>query len=174
MAFVANHTHNLLPAIEYNITDSLSAILLCYTSPLLRRASSLDLFLLCPCCRPQCMPGTWQGRVQRIKAQKAQKRVYDKRSRELNLKAGERVLVYMPKEKASKAYKFAHPFHGSFRVRRGYCVAFDGARRCPTEVQEGASWPSPERERTQTHAQDQTKILYFLYLKRKKFPHQEC
>ena len=117
------------------------------------------------------MPGTWQGRVQRIKAQKAQKRVYDKRSRELNLKAGERVLFYMPKEKASKAYKFAHPFHGSFRVRRGYRVAFDGARRCPTEVQEGASWPSPERERTQTHAQDQAKILHFLYLKRKKFPH---
>ena len=26
------------------------------------------------------------------------------------------MFVYMPKEKASKAYKFARPFHGPFRV----------------------------------------------------------
>ena len=95
------------------------------------------------------------------KAQKAQKRVYDKRSRELNLKAGERVFVYMPKEKASKAYKFARPFHGPFRVMdvletgvivqpvdrpqdKGIRVAFDRVRRCPTGVPEGVSW-SPKR-----------------------------
>lgn len=46
------------------------------------------------------------------KAQKAQKRVHDRKSRELNLKIGERVFIYMPKEKACKAYKFARPLHG--------------------------------------------------------------
>ena len=100
------------------------------------------------------------------KAQKAQKRVYDKRSRELNLKAGERVFVYMPKEKASKAYKFARPFHGPFRVMDvletgvivqpvdrpqdgSIRVAFDRVRRCPTRVPEGVSWPPkrPSRKR---------------------------
>ena len=29
---------------------------------------------------------------------------------------GERVFVYMPKEKANKDYKFARPFHGPFEV----------------------------------------------------------
>ena len=50
------------------------------------------------------------------KSQKAQKRSYDRKAKEPAFKQGERVFVYMPKEKASKAYKFARPFYGPYRV----------------------------------------------------------
>ena len=73
------------------------------------------------------------------------------------------MFVYMPKEKASKAYKFARPFHGPFRVmdvlETGVIVqpvdrpqdgdirvSFDRVRRCPIGVLEGVSWP-PSRKR---------------------------
>ena len=62
------------------------------------------------------------------------------------------MFVYMPKEKASKAYKFAHPFHGPFCAMdgvviqpvdrpqdEGICLAFNRVRRCPTGVPEGVS-----------------------------------
>ena len=65
----------------------------------------------------------------------------------------------MPKEKATKAYKFARPFHGPFRVvevldagvvvrpvdpLRGESirVAVNQVRRCPEAVPEGESWPA--------------------------------
>ena len=50
------------------------------------------------------------------KAQKAQKKAHDRKSRGSDFKVGERVFVYMPKDKANKAYKFARLFHGPFRV----------------------------------------------------------
>ena len=91
--------------------------------------------------------------------QKAQKKQYDKNTKEPDLKVGERVFVYMPKEKATKAYKFARPFHGPFRVVevldagvvvrlvdpwRGESirVAVNRVRRCPEAVPEGESWPA--------------------------------
>ena len=56
------------------------------------------------------------ARHQVKKAQKAQKKAYDRRSRDVQFGVGERVFVYMPQDKATKAYKFARPFHGPFRV----------------------------------------------------------
>ena len=93
------------------------------------------------------------------KAQKSQKKQYEKNTKEPDLKVGERVFVYMPKEKATKAYKFARPFHGPFRVVevldagvvvrpvdpwRGESirVAVNRVRRCPEAVPEGESWPA--------------------------------
>ena len=32
--------------------------------------------------------------------------------------------VYMPKEKASKAYKFARPFHGPFSVTKSWTLDY--------------------------------------------------
>ncbi len=50
------------------------------------------------------------------KAQKAKKKCYDRRAKEPAFKEGERVFVYMPKEKANKAYKIARTFYWPFRV----------------------------------------------------------
>ena len=62
------------------------------------------------------------------KAQKAQKRTYDKHSKEPTAKLGDRVFVYMPQDKSTKAYKFARPFHGPYRVKK---VLGTGVVVCP-------------------------------------------
>ena len=41
---------------------------------------------------------------------------YDKKTREVNLKVGNRVMVLMPSAAKGEKRKFAHPFHGPFRV----------------------------------------------------------
>ena len=56
------------------------------------------------------------ARHQVKRAPKAQKKAYDRRSKDVHFGVGERVFVYMPQDKATKAYKFARPFHGPFRV----------------------------------------------------------
>ncbi len=50
------------------------------------------------------------------KAQKRQKRSYDWTTRQPAFAVGERVFVYMPGAKATKAYKFARAFHGPYRI----------------------------------------------------------
>ncbi len=52
----------------------------------------------------------------RDQVKKAQKKFYDRKSRDHTFREGDRVFVYMPKEKTSKAYKFARPFHGPYQV----------------------------------------------------------
>ena len=49
-------------------------------------------------------------------AQRQQKAYYDRQSRPPRFNIGDRVLVYMPVAKATKAYKFARPFHGPYRI----------------------------------------------------------
>ena len=49
-------------------------------------------------------------------AQKYQKTQYDKKTRETNLKVGDRVMVLMPTEAKGEKRKLARPFHGPFRV----------------------------------------------------------
>ena len=49
-------------------------------------------------------------------AQKQQKRQYDKKSRMPVFAEGDRVFVYKPSAKSCKAYKFARPFHGPYRI----------------------------------------------------------
>ena len=59
----------------------------------------------------------WKAAAENIKAaQCRQKRNYDQRASEPNLKVGDRVLVYMPHEVRGNAWKFARPFHGPYRV----------------------------------------------------------
>ena len=50
------------------------------------------------------------------RAQRHQKAYYDKQSKPPRFKVGDRVFVYMPAAKATKAYKFARPFHGPYRI----------------------------------------------------------
>ena len=94
------------------------------------------------------------------KSQKAQKRSYDRKTKEPAFKQGELEFVYMPKEKASKAYKFARPFYGPYRVvevlETGLVVrpvdrpegeimwvACNRVRRCPDPVPDKEFW-SPD------------------------------
>jgi len=50
------------------------------------------------------------------KAQKRQKCQYDKRSSEHKLKVGSRVMVYFPNQVRGKAWKFARPYFGPYKV----------------------------------------------------------
>ena len=98
------------------------------------------------------------------KAQKAQKRAYDRKSKETGFEIGERVFVYMPKEKLTKAYKFARPFHGPYRVvevldtgvsvrpvhrpqEESFRVALNRLRRCPAAATE-EFWPPRRQKKT--------------------------
>ena len=49
-------------------------------------------------------------------AQRQQKAYNDRQSRPPRFNIGERVLVYMPAAKETKAYKFARPFHSPYRI----------------------------------------------------------
>ena len=101
-----------------------------------------------------CQAEAWSMAQKQVqKAQKSLKKQYDKNTKEPDLKVGERVFVYMPKEKATKAYKFARPFHGPVEagvvvrpvdIWRGESirVAVNRVRRCPEAVPEGESWPA--------------------------------
>ena len=91
-------------------------------------------------------------------AQTAQKKYYDRKTKEPTYREGDQVFVYMPKEKANKAYKFARPFHRPFRVvkvletgvvvRRvdqpqgeTIRVALNRVRSCPNPIPENEFWP---------------------------------
>ena len=59
----------------------------------------------------------WALAHQNIKlAQVKQKTQYDKHSKETKLRVGDRVMVYMPGEVKGKAWKFARPYHGPYRL----------------------------------------------------------
>ena len=50
------------------------------------------------------------------KAQQHQKQQYDRKTRLPRFEVGDRVFLYMPAAKSCKAYKFAKPFHGPYRI----------------------------------------------------------
>ena len=50
------------------------------------------------------------------KAHKAQKKFHDRTAKEPPIQVGDQVYIYMPQEKQGKAYKFALPFAGLYRV----------------------------------------------------------
>lgn len=50
------------------------------------------------------------------KAQVSQKSYYDRSSKAVNLKPGDRVMVFMPAERQGKTWKLSRPFHGPYRV----------------------------------------------------------
>ena len=124
-------------------------------SPQLRANIDLDTY------KGELMSGlteAWDLARQSIgKAQKAQKKHHDRKARDPRFHVGERVFIYMPKEKATKAYKFARPFHGPFRVvevleagvvvqqvskpqERSFRVTLSRVRRCPEEIPQGKYW----------------------------------
>ena len=63
------------------------------------------------------MAEAWQQARDNIKtAQARQKQQYDRHSREVHLKPGDRVMVHMPSKAQGKKWKVARPFHGPYRV----------------------------------------------------------
>ena len=63
------------------------------------------------------MSSAWKTAQAKIKeAQKKQKYQHDKKARDPRVFEGDRVFVYSPAERSGKAYKFAHPFKGPYRV----------------------------------------------------------
>ena len=94
----------------------------------------------------------WKLAQERIKkAQLHQKRQHDKSVRHNKFSEGDAVFLYDPSLKTGKAYKFAKPFRGPYKivhlVRGGaeiqlvakpksklICIAFHRLRRCPKEI----------------------------------------
>ena len=59
----------------------------------------------------------WKLAAENIQsAQKHQKKYYDRSADEVNLKAGDRVMVYMPSELQGDEHKLRRPFYGPYRV----------------------------------------------------------
>ena len=50
------------------------------------------------------------------RAQRKQKKFYDRHSGEAKYQVGERVMVYMPGEVSGKKWKIARPYHGPYRI----------------------------------------------------------
>ena len=64
-----------------------------------------------------CLTTAWGLAKQYIKgAQDRQKQEYDKRAKDHQFKAGDRVMVHMPAAVTGKAWKLARPYHGPYRV----------------------------------------------------------
>ena len=59
----------------------------------------------------------WKLAAENIRrAQKSQKRYYDRSTRKVNLRVGDRVMVYMPSEEKGEEHKLRRPFYGPYRV----------------------------------------------------------
>ena len=59
----------------------------------------------------------WRLAAENIQAaQNRQKKYYDRSANEINLKVGDRVMVYMPSELRGEEHKLRRPFHGPYRV----------------------------------------------------------
>ena len=97
------------------------------------------------------------------KAQSKQKALYDRQTKSPQFSVGDRVFVYMPAAKACKAYKFARPFYGPYRIleqnelgvvvrpvdkpqSEPIRVAYDRIRKCPNEIP-NKFWPTSVRSR---------------------------
>jgi len=100
----------------------------------------------------------WELARQNIsQSQKKQKQHYDKRARLRDYHVGDRVFVHMPGDVRGKAWKFARPFHGPYRILEltptnasvrlvdkpqdaPIFVSLDRVRRCPKEIADGETW----------------------------------
>ena len=91
------------------------------------------------------------ARDQVKKAQKRQKKNYDRKSGDVSLRVGDRVFLFVPSMKQGKAHKFARPFRGPYRVVSLYengadirpvdrpkqstiRVSLNRLRKCPSEI----------------------------------------
>lgn len=67
------------------------------------------------------MSSAWEhGKKTVTKAQKQQKRHYDKSAKDSEFSVGDRVFVFMPAQKTGSMRKLAHPFEGPYRVEAVY------------------------------------------------------
>lgn len=99
-------------------------------------------------------------------SQQKQKQNYDKKARAGNFRVGERAFLYKPAAKSGKAYKFARPYYGPYRIvevtsndakicpvdkpdEEPIFVALDRLRRCPEEIGD-EFWPARAKKRTQS------------------------
>ena len=107
------------------------------------------------------MASAWKLAGENIKgAQVKQKKFYDRKTREVDLKVGERVMVFMPSECKGENWKLTRPFHGPYRVvtvhdntvevrlvnrpkSESICVSLDRVRRCYPE-QGDTPWTGPK------------------------------
>ena len=107
----------------------------------------------------------WElARTQVKKAQQKQKKYYDRQVKGPRFQEGDRVFVYMPAATKWKAHKFAHPFHGPYRILElstndtkvvpvdkprdtPLLVALERVHHCPDELPPDEFWPSPRRRR---------------------------
>ena len=97
------------------------------------------------------------------KAQTTQKKMYDRKAKESDLRVGERVTVLMPSETQGKDWKLVRPFYGPCRILKvtptnvevrlvdqpkgdSIFVALDRVRRCYAE-QGDATWTGHKRKR---------------------------
>ena len=103
---------------------------------------------------------SWKQAKQNVcKAQAKQKKYYDHRSKEIDFKIGDRVMVYMPQEAQGKNRKLALPYHGPYRIlevqtncllvrpvdkpsMQAILVSMDRVTRCPKELP-NTSWLGP-------------------------------
>ena len=118
------------------------------------------------------LQNAWSAAKKNVEqAQKRQKKQHDKKSRMPIFSEGDRVFVFMPAAKSCKAYKFARPFHGPYRIVKLYDngadvrpidrpqetpirVPFDRLRMCPEEVPNESWPPKTVRPSTITPVQD--------------------
>ena len=63
-------------------------------------------------------------------SQKKQKQNYDKRARANVFRVGERAFLYKPAAKSGKAYKFARPYYGPYRIVE---ITTNDAKICPID-----------------------------------------
>ena len=117
------------------------------------------------------MSTAWKTARAKIKeAQKKQKCQHDKKAKDPQVFEGDRVLVYSPAERSGKAYKFACPFKGPYRVVKmlpsvaelslvgeptgpTIRVALNHLRRCPKEIVDG-----PAEEDVLEESEDQMDV----------------
>ena len=97
------------------------------------------------------------------RAQVCQKKSYDKKSQEVDLKVGEQIMVFMPSDCQGKERKLTRPFHGPYHVvavtsntakvrlvdrpnGESICVLLDRVRRCYQE-EGNMLWTGPRSSR---------------------------
>ena len=106
------------------------------------------------------------------KAQKSQKEYYDRGTVTDKVHVGDRVFVYTPSEKKGKAYKFACPYVGPYRVLEVYDngarlkhirkpnsqpirVALNRVRLCPAEIRDTSSEGSEKDKQTEVESDEE-------------------
>ena len=106
------------------------------------------------------MSEAWElARQQITRAQQHQKHMYDRDTKKVPFRTGERVFLFKPAEQTGTRRKFARPFHGPYRLvevdtntakirpvdqpeSEPLIVSLGRLRRCPGEV-EDTFWPPP-------------------------------